>query len=308
MSCVPPCVTMCGNEQPSCVDRHRTFGYAKSSSMKPQLTLKLVLMCALNCVILVGCVGLRQPQGQPPPPPTGSLKNLNHIIIFAQENRSFDHYFGALRQYWAANGIADQSFDGLPQFNPASGIAPLQGPAPTNAGCDPTQPYPPYTACAIDTNVMIPSFHFTSMCQEEQSPFWDEAHVDWDYNAPTGTGPAALNGFVWTAADDARQQSPTLMDTDGIRAMGYFDGGDLNYYYFMASNFATSDRWFSPVMDRTQINRMYLLAATSAGHARPLVAPETPLSVPVIFEELQTAGITWKIYIDPRPNCSSNPV
>ena len=237
-----------------------------------------------------------------------SLQSINHIIIFAQENRSFDHYFGAMRQYWAQNGYADQSFDGLPQFNPASGIAPLQGPAPANAGCDPTQPYPPYTACAIDTNNMIPSFHFTSMCQEEQSPFWDEAHVDWDYNAPTGTGPAALNGFVWTAADDARQQSPTLMDTDGIRAMGYFDGGDLNYYYFMASNFATSDRWFSPVMDRTQINRMYLLAATSAGHARPLVAPETPLSVPVIFEELQNAGITWKIYIDPRPNCSSNPV
>ena len=276
--------------------------------MKPQLTLKLVLMCALNCVILVGCVGLRQPQGQPPPPPTGSLKNLNHIIIFAQENRSFDHYFGALRQYWAANGIADQSFDGLPQFNPASGIAPLQGPAPTNAGCDPTQPYPAYTACAIDTNVMIPSFHFTSMCQEEQSPFWDEAHVDWDYNAPTGTGPAALNGFVWTAADDARQQSPALMDTDGIRAMGYFDGGDLNYYYFMASHFPTSDRWFSPVMDRTQINRMYLLAATSAGHTHPLAPPETPLAVPVIFQELQSAGITWKIYIDPDgTSCSSSP-
>ncbi len=54
------------------------------------------------------------------------------------------------------------------------------------------------------------------------------------------------------------------MDMNGIRAMGYFDGGDLNYYYFMASNFATSDRWFAPVMDRTQLNRMYLLAATSA--------------------------------------------
>src|ERR1022692_4451006 len=91
----------------------------------------------------------------------------------------------------------------------------------------------------------------------------------------------------------------TLMDTNGIRAMGYFDASDLNYYYFMASNFATSDRWFSPVMDRTQINRMYLLAATSAGHAHPLAAPETPLTVTTIFEELQNAGITWKIYVDP---------
>jgi len=42
-----------------------------------------------------------------------------------------------------------------------------------------------------------------------------------------------------------------LNDVNGLRAMGYFDGDDLNYYYFMASSFATSDRWFSPVMSRT---------------------------------------------------------
>ena len=43
--------------------------------------------------------------------------SINHIIFIGQENRSFDHYFGALRQYWAQNGYPDQSFDGLPQFN-----------------------------------------------------------------------------------------------------------------------------------------------------------------------------------------------
>ncbi len=237
-----------------------------------------------------------------------SLQSLNHIIIFAPENRSFDHYFGAMRQYWAANSVTDQSFDGLPQFNPATGIAPLQGPVPSVPGCDPTQPYPAYTTCSFDTSVQVPSFHFTSTCQEEQSPFWNEDHVDWDYNDPTGQTAAALNGFVKTAADDARQQSPALMDTDGIRAMGYFDGNDLNYYYFMASSFATSDRWFSPVMDRTQINRMYLLAATSAGHVHPLVAPETPLTNTTIFEALQNAGVTWKIYVNTdATGCSSNP-
>ena len=61
-------------------------------------------------------------------------------------------------------------------------------------------------------------------------------------------------------------------------------------------------------MDRTQINRMYLLAATSAGHAVPLAAPETPLTVTTIFEELQNAGITWKIYVNPEgTTCSTNP-
>jgi phospholipase C len=229
----------------------------------------------------------------------GSLQVVNHIIMFAQENRSFDEYFGALRQYWAQNGIADQSFDGLPQFNPATGTAPLQGPAPSIPGCDPSKPFPQYTACYPDPGNSITSFHMNSVCNENPSPFWNESHVDWDLNDYLGTSPAQLNGFVKTAADIARQQSPTFMDTNGLRAMGYFDGSDLNFYYFMASNFATSDRWFSPVMSRTQINRMYMLAATSAGHVYPLAPPYGALAATTIFEELQNAGISWKIYVNP---------
>jgi phospholipase C len=161
-------------------------------------------------------------------------------------------------------------------------------------------------ASTSDTTDTVTSFHMASVCNEEQSPFWDEAHVDWDINDPTGTSPAALNGFVQAAANDARQQSPPLMDTNGLRAMGYFDGGDMNYYYFMASNFATSDRWFSPTMIRTQLNRMYLLAATSGGHAYPLAPPYSALTNTTIFEELQNAGITWKIYVNPEAtNCAA---
>ncbi len=274
--------------------------------------LGLALLSGLNSLALVGCVGLRS---QPPTSsPSGNLQNLNHIVIFAQENRSFDHYFGAMRQYWAQNGIADQSFDGLPQFNPATGIAPLQGPAPAITGCDPAFPFIPAsggtaaqnTSCVPDNSNLVTSFHMASMCTEEPSPFWNEAHVDWDFNAPTGVNPAALNGFVITAADDARQVSPPLNDTNGLRAMGYFDGGDLNYYYYMASKFAISDRWFTPTMSRTQLNRMYLLAATSAGHVYPLAAPYGPLANTTIFEALQNAGITWKIYVNPDgTNCAA---
>jgi len=53
---------------------------------------------------------------------TQTVNVLKHIIFMAQENRGLDHYFGALRAFWAANKFSDQSFDGLPQFNPASGI------------------------------------------------------------------------------------------------------------------------------------------------------------------------------------------
>ncbi|MGH9539009.1 MAG: InlB B-repeat-containing protein, partial [Terriglobales bacterium] len=60
-----------------------------------------------------------------------TLQSINHIIFMMQENRSFDHYFGAMREYWAANGIPDQAFDGLAQFNNPS------QPAPALPGCDP---------------------------------------------------------------------------------------------------------------------------------------------------------------------------
>ena len=231
--------------------------------------------------------------------PGGTLQSVNHIIIFLQENRSFDHYFGAMRKYWADNGIPDQSFDGLAQFNPASGAAPLQGPPPSVPGCDPAKPYPQYTYCVPDPSNPVTSFHMSSACTENQLPSWSADRVDWDLKDYFGTSPAKLNGFVKTAADHARYVSPALNDTNGIRAMGYFDGNDLNFYYFMASNFATSDRWFSPAMARTEINRMYLLAATSAGHAYPLAPPYGALTNTTIFQALQNAGISWKIYVNP---------
>jgi len=223
--------------------------------------------------------------------PANIYAALNHIILFAQENRSLDSYFGAMLGYWSANGYGTngQTFNGLPQFNPG-------GVPPTNPGCDPTVTD---GTCSPNPAYPVTSFHFASECQEEPSPFWNEAHNDWDYTNQAdqpAENPPPLNGFVFTAAYDA--QSSLLMDVNGVRAMGYFDWTDLNYYYFMASNFGTSDTWFAPLMDRTQLNRMYMLAATSAGHAYPLAAPEGPLSSETIFEALQNAGITWKIYVN----------
>src|SRR6202011_2998354 len=100
--------------------------------MKSRYRLGLALLSSLNSLFLTGCVGLRSTTTTTS---TASLQSINHIIFFAQENRSFDHYFGTMRQYWAQNGIADQSFDGLPQFNPSSGIAPLQAAAPAIPRC-----------------------------------------------------------------------------------------------------------------------------------------------------------------------------
>jgi phospholipase C len=220
-----------------------------------------------------------------------SLKSINHIIVMLQENHSFDHYFGALRTYWAANGYPEQSFDGLPQFNSPA------GPTPTNRSCDPAVT----SWCKIDSqSPIVASFHYVTQCVETPTPFWRESHRDLNIAQPT-SGIAKLDGFVYTAAQWARARK--FYDMKGMRAMGYYDGSDLNYYYFMASSFATSDRWFAPVMARTPPNRMYLLAGTSHGHAYPLNHSSSPqLSDTTIFQLLQNSGISWKIYVHPPPN------
>jgi len=236
-----------------------------------------------------------------------SLNSLNHIIFLAQENRSFDEYFGYMRQYWASNGIPDQQFDGLPQFTPASQCTTTNGvnscAVPTVPACDPSKPSP--ETCDADPNAKpVPTFHSLSECTEDMSPFWNESYIDWNYDFRfPGTIDWKGNGFVQAAANEARQGGgPPINDTNGYRSMGYFTDEDLNYYYFMASNFATSDRWFAPLLSRTQVNRAYMLAATSQGYAYPPGSnanDDHPFSAITILEAAQKAGITWRVYGDP---------
>jgi phospholipase C len=247
---------------------------------------------------------------------SANLSVINHIVFLGQENRSLDSYFGAMRQYWADNHIPDQSFDGLPQFNPTSGIAPLYGPPPALPGCNPADPFNPTdpllsSDCVWDPTTLVPSFHFITACNENTSPSWNEAHVDWNYNDQVGNYKAKNNGFVWTAAHDARTNSANsapapFYDVSGIRAMGYWDGTDLNYDYFMATAFATSDRFFQPAMTRTNPNREYMIAATSGGYAYTNgydANDMKQLTSKTIFEELTDAGISWKIYVNPGEKC-----
>jgi phospholipase C len=60
---------------------------------------------------------------------------VNHVVILIQENRSFDHYFGQMTAYRAANGfpitgspaiIEDESAGSFSNFSPVTGanIAP----------------------------------------------------------------------------------------------------------------------------------------------------------------------------------------
>src|SRR6266704_1835466 len=215
-------------------------------------------------------------------PPPQDITAINHIIVMLQENRSFDHYFGNLAAYWQAHGFPQATngttFDGLP---------------PTASNVDPN-------------GDAITAYNIQTACTENPSPSWNESHVDRNQSAPADPNLAPMDGFVRTAAHDA---TGFFYDVLGHRAIGYFVGDNqLDYYYFMASSFATSDRWFSPVLSRTHPNRMYLYAATSAGHVYPLNDSNSPqLTNETIVQLLQDNGISWKIYVHPDASGCATP-
>ena len=81
--------------------------------------------------------------------------------------------------------------------------------------------------------------------------------------------------------------------------MGYYDQDFLNYYYFMASEFAVSDRLFSPIASKSTPNRV---ATYSGGTTQGLVYDPGyndhigGITAASIFKELDTAGVSWKVY------------
>jgi phospholipase C len=198
------------------------------------------------------------------------LANINHIIFMLQENRSFDQYFGKLNDYRVAQGLG-ADVDGIP----AGGFS--------------------QAAWAVDqagnrtkTGAAINSFHLQTSCVDNTTPTWDSAHAQ--RSMPDG----------WSFTATGYAYSRIEWDIKGSRVMGYYDQNDLNYYYFMATQFATSNRWFAPILTRTQPNLMYAYAATSDGYIYPPVQGDPPITNQTIFDLLEAKGISWKVYF-PEP-------
>jgi phosphoesterase family protein len=90
---------------------------------------------------------------------------------------------------------------------------------------------------------------------------------------------------------------PQNYDPDGTRTMGYYNQQDLPYYYDLATFFATSDSWHSPILANTVPNRMYMMAAPSFGHEYPDFSSNHPkYSAPTIFRAMNAANVSWLYY------------
>jgi phospholipase C len=124
-------------------------------------------------------------------------------------------------------------------------------------------------------------FHLQTFCVQSLPVDWNFSWGDVDSGK--------MDGFMKTGPY-------TTIDPSGTRTMGYYNQTDLPYYYELATQFATSDRFFSPVLSQTLPNRMYLFAATSFGHIAPDPPPAGGWTQPTIFDHLDQAGVSWRYY------------
>ncbi len=238
----------------------------------------------------------------------GSVKSIDHVIFMLQENHTFDDYFGMLNPYRKSNGL--------------------------NIGDDGKD----YEVDGIDDKLRTISnqddegdtysiFKFTSTCIDDETSDWLGSYGQVNRYDFLTTRPILMNGFVHNAEGYAKSCaapaaggscSGNFTDLTGKRSMGYYDQGFLNYYYYMASQFALSDRWFSPLSSKSIGNR---IATFTGGTTQGLVKDPNKddgltgqLNIPNIFQELDQADVSWKIYYTVTEglcldgdDCSSSP-
>lgn len=206
-------------------------------------------------------------------PTSGSctkVTDIDHVVIVIQENRSFDHYFGS---YKGVRGFADQS-----------------------AGF--RQPYPGNTSNAPN-GVLLP-FHMdttktNASCTHDITHDWIPQQQSWNNGA--------MDGFVTSRLG--------INANDALLTMGYYTRADLPFFYGLADAFTLCDNFFCSVIGPTDPNRLYSMAATIDPDGKnggpllqTLIADRASftgkLSFTTMPEQLETRGISWKIYNPPE--------
>jgi len=215
---------------------------------------------------------------------TRSLQDLQHIVVFMQENRSFDHYFGTLP---GVRGFGDRF---------VAPAAPLAGGdsarslwlQPDASGQRAIAPFPLDTAA-----------HFGYMRVEGTPHTWPDAQRAWDQGR-MGHWPMAKQNH----------------------AMGYFQRADLPFQFALAEAFTICDAYHCAMQAGTNPNRVFLWTGHNDAFARaggPVIAnshdnfpehgghPDSYRWASYV-ERLQQAGVSWQIYQDMADNFTDNPL
>ncbi|MBV8300424.1 MAG: twin-arginine translocation signal domain-containing protein [Candidatus Dormibacteraeota bacterium] len=239
------------------------------------------------------------------PATCGSLSDVKNIVIFIQENRAFDHYFG---RYRGVRGYDDRTVKLSPTDD---GTTVFKQSYPSGAIPGVPNPLLPFH---IVTNP--PSMN-QGECTNDIGHQWADQHAMWNNGA--------MDSWVTRhLADDASGNGKFAAIT-----MGYYEGspardhsGDVDLYWALADNFTICDNYYCSVIGGTDINRLYSMTGTIDpdcwdGGGQFLDTKTGTIQSPGAdlgtagrwrpYPELLTgAGITWKVYGTPDAHTGDN--
>ncbi|HEY2699469.1 MAG TPA: alkaline phosphatase family protein [Pseudonocardiaceae bacterium] len=235
----------------------------------PELTRRRLLGTAAGATALAAAATLMPPNVQKAlaqdAPKAGSFRDIEHVVVLMQENRSFDHYFGTLS---GVRGFADAERQKL-----ANGRSVLYQPDSVNAAGY-TLPF------HLDTNTTsaqhIPS---TSHAWQVQHNAWNGGKMD-----------------SWLPAHRAAD------GVNGPYTMGYHNRADIPFQYALAEAFTICDHYHCSVMGPTWPNRMVWMTGTvdpqglAGGPILDNTLPPGGYTWTTYAERLEAAGVSWKVY------------
>ncbi|QLL05077.1 phospholipase C [Mycobacterium vicinigordonae] len=202
-------------------------------------------------------------------PCSGHLADIEHIVLFMQENRSFDHYFGTL--------------SGVDGFNTPSPLFQQKGWNPMTQAFDPAGVTIPYRFDTTRGPLL------DGACVNDPDHTWKGVHDTWN-------GGANDNWLPAQAATRSAAHTPTTM--------GYHTRRDIPIHYLLADAFTVCDRYFCSVLGPTLPNRLYWMGAHLDPDGQqggpelesPLVYPTQKFSWRIMPQNLSDAGVSWKVY------------
>ena len=195
----------------------------------------------------------------------GSIRDIKHVVILMQENRSFDHYFGTLA------GV--RGFDDPQALKLSNGKSVFHQP-------DTEGP----------SGFMLP-FHLDTYASSAQkipsiSHAWAVQHEAWNQGQMD----------QWLSAH---------RKADGVKGpyvMGYYKRADIPFQFALAEAFTICDAYHCSVFGPTWPNRMYLMTGMidpdvlNRGPILKNVAPSGGYTWTTYAERLEKAGVSWKVY------------
>ena len=199
------------------------------------------------------------------PDSPGKLRDIKHIVVLMQENRSFDHYFGTMP------GV--RGFDDPAAVKLSTGRSVFYQPDAKNPD-----------------GYLLPFHLDTRRTSAQAIPSTSHAFT---------VQHSAVNGGKMDNWLPAHRSADG--DANGPYTMGYYTEDDIPFQWALARNFTVCDAYFCSVLGPTWPNRLYHWSGTidpGGQHGGPItsnVVP-SPYTWTTYPERLTAAGVSWHVY------------